>query len=97
MLRFRCERCRSELDDPGAILLSPRDSSGMAVKKHYCAHCHRLFFKTVATCDRCPGERRGATLLSPPDGDNRVLVTPLCAHHYQAVLKTVRASLGVPQ
>ena len=95
MLRFRCDRCRSELDAPGAILLSPRDSKDCAVKKHYCARCHGLVFKTVATCERCPSEKRGAILLSPPDGDGRVLVTLICVSHYQTALKAVATSLGV--
>jgi hypothetical protein len=39
-LKIRCERCEVELEEPGALLFSPPDSSGSCTKKHYCVKCY---------------------------------------------------------
>ena len=93
MIRVRCFRCKSELDAPGAILLSPRDMGDHAVKKHFCVRCHGVVFTPVER-HGCCDVKSGGMLLSPPDRDDRVLVVRLCTRHYQAALKKVSVSLG---
>lgn len=36
-----CLSCKRELEEPGAILLSPPDSKGMIEKLHICVDCYR--------------------------------------------------------
>lgn len=46
MIRVRCAKCKRELDEPGAILLSPPSTSDPrgddVVKKHLCVGCYDL-------------------------------------------------------
>lgn len=92
MIRVTCFRCKTELDEPGSILLSPADLDGHAVKKHFCVRCHKLLFVAVGYRGCCE-RRSGGLLLSPPDKDDRVHVTKFCASHYLAALKSVDTSL----
>lgn len=39
MLRVICDVCGTELDEPGAILLSPPDEVSSVIKAHVCRGC----------------------------------------------------------
>lgn len=40
-----CNKCKKELDDFGAILLSPPDESGKVKKFHICRDCYNQLKK----------------------------------------------------
>jgi hypothetical protein len=40
MIKPICYRCKKELDDYGAILLSPPDGGGRVYKGHICKECY---------------------------------------------------------
>lgn len=40
-----CDRCKKELEEFGAILFSPPDSSSMVRKWHICKHCYEKMIK----------------------------------------------------
>lgn len=47
MIKPVCSRCGKELDDFGAILLSPPDSKGMVKKIHLCRSCYGEVLKSI--------------------------------------------------
>jgi len=40
MIKPKCDICKNELDDFGALLFSPPDESGKTDKKHICKPCY---------------------------------------------------------
>lgn len=42
-IRVSCEACGGELKEPGGLLFSPPDASGLLVLKHHlCTVCYRI-------------------------------------------------------
>lgn len=44
-----CDKCKKELTEFGAILLSPPDQKGMVKKWHVCKECYEEIAKAI-TC-----------------------------------------------
>jgi hypothetical protein len=42
-----CDKCKKELDEFGAILLSPPDSENMVRKYHLCKECYDEISETI--------------------------------------------------
>ena len=49
-IKPKCDRCRKELKEFGAILLSPPDKKNTVKKFHLCVLCYESFMKTM--CER---------------------------------------------
>jgi hypothetical protein len=49
MIRPRCDWCRSELDEPGAILFGPPDADEKVRKRHLCVECYTAIVMTIET------------------------------------------------
>jgi hypothetical protein len=43
----KCDKCKNELTEFGAILLSPPDKDGMVKKFHLCVVCYGEFQKEI--------------------------------------------------
>ena len=49
MIRPRCISCRKELEDFGAILLSPPAPEGdLVIKSHICTECYEKLYRPLA-------------------------------------------------
>lgn len=42
-----CDRCKKELTEFGAILLSPPDKDNKVIKFHICKACYELLLKDI--------------------------------------------------
>lgn len=47
MIDPKCKRCKEELDEPGAILLSPPDEDDQCDKIHLCKKCYKEVMKGI--------------------------------------------------
>lgn len=47
MINPKCEKCGKELQEFGAILLSPPNISNMVVKYHICRDCYEKILKLL--------------------------------------------------
>lgn len=45
-IRPRCDICKNELSDFGALLFSPPDEAGFVQKHHVCASCYEIMKQT---------------------------------------------------
>lgn len=46
-----CDKCHNELNDYGAILLSPPDSDSMVKKLHLCKNCYQQIITGIKNKD----------------------------------------------
>jgi hypothetical protein len=47
MINPKCDKCKEELDEFGAILLSPPDNRGSVKKYHICIKCFDIIVKEM--------------------------------------------------
>ena len=47
MIKPKCDKCKQELTEFGAILLSPPDKDGMVKKWHVCKGCYEEMEKEL--------------------------------------------------
>ena len=47
MINPKCDKCKEELDEFGAILLSPPDNRGSVKKYHICVKCFDIIVKDI--------------------------------------------------
>ena len=45
-IKPKCDKCKKELDDFGAILLSPPDKNNKIKKFHFCKKCYKEITRT---------------------------------------------------
>lgn len=48
MIAPKCEMCGQELQEFGAILLSPPNRDNMVVKEHICVKCYKILYRFLA-------------------------------------------------
>ncbi len=48
MIAPKCEMCGHELEEFGAILLSPPNRDNMVVKEHICVKCYKILYRFLA-------------------------------------------------
>lgn len=65
MIAVECHRCDEELDEPGAVVISPPEVNGRCTKYHLCAPCFEHVLQT-AMSDAPP---RAYVLVSEDDID----------------------------
>ena len=46
-IKPKCDRCKNELLDYGAILLSPPNTNSTVKKFHICKECYKIFLKEI--------------------------------------------------
>ena len=46
-IKPKCDRCKKELLDYGAILLSPPNASSTVKKFHICKECYKIFLEEI--------------------------------------------------
>lgn len=39
-MNIKCDKCKSTLEEPGALVFSPPDDRSMVVKTHVCKRCY---------------------------------------------------------
>lgn len=47
----KCDKCGRELNEFGAILLSPPNDEGQVRKFHFCQPCYELIISDIETTD----------------------------------------------
>jgi len=47
MINPKCDKCKEELEEFGAILLSPPDNRGNVKKYHICIKCFDIIVKDI--------------------------------------------------
>ena len=47
MLKIKCDKCKEELKEKGAILLGPPDKKDRCKKTHLCRKCYKKIMKTI--------------------------------------------------
>lgn len=47
MIKIKCVACGEELEELGAILLSPPNFKGYVKKRHLCRHCYKMQLKFI--------------------------------------------------
>jgi hypothetical protein len=43
----KCDKCKKELEEFGAVLLSPPDNNGLVKKFHLCRECYNLVLNEI--------------------------------------------------
>lgn len=46
-MTIQCDRCDTELELPGGILLGPPDAAGMVRKRHLCLPCYGVVLRVI--------------------------------------------------
>jgi hypothetical protein len=81
MINPLCDKCGNELNEFGAILLSPPDSNDEHLKSHICVSCYGVML---------PKFNVGvgyAVMLSPPDKNNKVKFSSVSTELYKSIFK----------
>jgi len=49
MLNIKCDKCKKEIDEKGAILWSPPNNDEMCKKIHLCTKCYKIVMKYIGS------------------------------------------------